>query len=292
MQRSIGKCLAGGWEHWWFLLGGNKSYSHPQMLETVKRGVEFGRETLASVQWKPADVAVFTSFDEYATSAGAHVQNLRHDLKVNLHAELLPRCGVAFDSYVLEDIADPRLPDYKIYFFPNAITVKPELRKRIKERVRCAGKTAIWAFASGYSDGNTNSVNLIHDLTGLTVAEHYPIPTGRYSRVFVAENDVTVDAEGWRSICFPIPDDASDLREAFRSAGAHVWLDSDDTFMAGRDFIMIHASSDGEKKIMLPCVCDVTEVFGQSSSLKAVKEITEHLKKGETRVYRMSGKGA
>ena len=292
MQRSIGKCLAGGWEHWWFLLGGNKSYSHPQMLETVKRGVELGRETLTSGKWKPADVAVFTSFDEYATSAGAHVQNLRHDLKVNLHAELLPRCGVTFDSYVLEDIADPRLPDYKIYFFPNAITVKPELRKKIKESVRRAGKTAIWAFAPGYSDGNTNSVDLINDLTGLKMTEYYPVPTGRYSRVFVAENDVTVDAEGWRSICFPIPDDASDLREAFRSAGAHVWLDSDDTFMAGRDFIMIHASSDGEKKIMLPCVCDVTEVFGRSSSLKAVKEITEHLKKGETRVYRMSGKGA
>jgi hypothetical protein len=211
---------------------------------------------------------------------------------VNLHAELLPRCGVTFDSYVLEDIADPRLPDYKIYFFSNAITVKPELREKIKERVRCAGNTAIWAFASGYSDGNTNSVDLINDLTGLKMAEYYPVPTGRYSRVFVAENDVTVDAEGWRSICFPIPDDASDLREAFRSAGAHVWLDSDDTFMAGREFIMIHASSDGEKKIMLPCVCDVTEVFGQSLSLKAVKEITEHLKKGETRVYRMSGKGA
>lgn len=289
MRRSIGKCLAGGWEHWWFLLGGNRSYSHPQMLETVKRGVELGRETLDTAQWKPADIAVFTSYGEYATSAGAHVQNLRHDLKVNMHAELLPRCGVTFDSYVLEDIADPRLPDYKIYFFPNAITVKPELRNKIKDCVRRAGKTAIWAYASGYSDGNTNSVDLIHDLTGLKMAEYYPVPTGRYSRVFVAEHDVTVDATGWRSVYFPIPDNPDGLREAFRSVGAHVWLDSDDTFIAGRDFVMIHASSDGEKKIILPRMCDVSEVFGLSSCRKGVKEITEFLKKGETRVYRMSG---
>ena len=37
-----------------------------------------------------------------------------------------------------------------------------------------------------------------------------------------------------------------------RRAGCHIYTDSDDVLYAGKNFICIHASTDGEKKIKLP----------------------------------------
>ena len=45
-----------------------------------------------------ADVAVFTRADEYATSMGCHT-NILFQHKFNLHVHMLPRTGVAYDSY-------------------------------------------------------------------------------------------------------------------------------------------------------------------------------------------------
>ena len=286
MRRTIGKCLAGGWENWWFLLGGNKTFSDPLMLETVRRGVDVERATLSSASWRPADVAVFTSFDDYATSAGCQSLELRTDLKMRVHTDLLPCCGIAFDSYVLEDIANPNLPDYRIYYFPNAMSVDTALRAKIKERVRRTGKTAIWSFAPGYYDGSTNSVELIADLTGLTLDEHYPVATGTYARTFTCQ-DPTVESNGWTSVYLSMPSCPEDLRNVFRAAGAHVWSSSSDVMAIGRGFVMIHASSDGEKEICLPARHDVVEIFGNSPERRDVATFTETLKKGETRVYQI-----
>lgn len=286
MRRTIGKCLAGGWENWWFLLGGNKTFSDPLMLETVRRGVDVERATLSSASWQPADVAVFTSFDDYATSAGCQSLELRTDLKMRVHTDLLPRCGIAFDSYVLEDIANPNLPDYRIYYFPNAMSVDTALRAKIKERVRQAGKTAIWSFAPGYYDGTTNSVELIADLTGLALNEHYPVASDTYARTFTCRNP-TVESDGWTSVYLSMPSCPDDLRKAFRAAGAHVWASSSDVMAIGRGFVMIHASSDGEKEIRLPERHDVVEIFGSSPERRDVANFTEMLKKGETRVYQI-----
>ena len=232
MRRSIGKCLAGGWENWWFLLGGNATFSHPEMMATVRTGVEEQRRSLHTA-WTPADVAVFTSPNEFATSVGAPDLDLRTALKVRMQTETLPSCGVTFDSYVLEDIADPRLPEYSVCFFPNAYTLTPALKAAIERCTNGPGKTAI----------------------------------------FIREGE-------------PVPDAAA-LREKFRAAGAHVWLDSGDILAAGRGYLMIHAASDGEKTIRLPNACDVHEIFGASPDRRNVSAITETLRKGETRVYRL-----
>jgi hypothetical protein len=53
---------------------------------------------------------------------------------------------------------------------------------------------------------------------------------------------------------------------------------------------MVHAASDGEKKIKLPAKRDCEEIFGASPAAKGVREIAVKMKRGETRVWRMSVK--
>ena len=299
MRRSIGKSLAGGWENWWFLLGGNRTFSAPEMMATIRRGVELSRESFET-PWRPAEVAVFTSLDEYATSNAGENVNRRTQYfnegsfgsvcKNDFHFEQLPRSGVPFDSYELADIANPRLPDYRVYVFPNAFTLTEEQRRTIKRRVRRAGKTAVWVYAPGYYRNGCGNAANVSDLTGLEIAEKYPVADGPWTRQFAAKESVRTFDDGSRSVFFALPPKADELREAFRGAGAHVWLETPDTLAAGRGFVMIHAGSDGEKVVQLPAGVDVTEVFGERSPQKGVREIRERLKLGETRLYRVRNK--
>ena len=82
------------------------------------------------------------------------------------------------------------------------------------------------------------------------------------------------------------------MRNALRDAGAHIWIDSNDVLTAGRGYVMLHASSDGEKKVCLPVKSDVSEIFGASPPRKSVSMISETLKLGETRVWKIAPNGS
>ena len=108
------------------------------------------------------------------------------------------------------------------------------------------------------------------------------------SWVLEPKGDAAVGRDGARSVFLSLPPDAAVLRKAFREAGAHVWIDTDDVVAAGRGYLMVHAASDGEKRIRLPRKCDVREIFGASRPRTGVCEIVEGMKLGETRVFRIS----
>lgn len=288
IRRSIGNCLAGGWENWWFLLGGNQTYSAPEMMEAIRIGAVEEKRTLASAKWTPAEVAVFTSADEYATSQKTVNHAFRRECKIRPHTEILPVTGVPFDSYELSDVENPHLPEYKVYLFLNAFTLSEERRERIKTLVRRTGKTAVWVHAPGYYRVGTGSVSNVVDLTGIRLDETYPVAEGICSRRFAATDGNVVENDGARSVYFPLPPSAAELREAFRAAGAHVWLETQDVLAVGRGYVMLHAAADGAKRIRLPNASDAVEIFGENAPLTNVKEIAFDLRLGQTRVFRIS----
>ena len=291
IRRSIGKNLAGGWENWYFLLGGNETYSDPCMMDSIRIGAEEARKTLESATWKPAEVAVFTAADEYATSYGSHLYvpsfTFQDWCTGELHKETLPKCGVPFDSYELSDIADPRLPEYKVYLFPNAFTLSADMRERIKARVRRPGRTAIWVFAPGYYGLGDGSAAAVSELTGVQVEVRKSDAGRHYVKTLAAVGDAVCERDGWRSVFMSRPPDAASLREAFRAAGAHVWLESEDVLAVGRGYVMLHASSSGRKTVHLPECGDVHEIFGGAPAFSGVAEIFETMRRGETRVWRI-----
>ena len=259
LRRTIGNVLTGGHENWWFLIGGNRSYDHPMLMDTIRRGAEVGRETLTAARWRPAEVAVFTSAGEYATSAAAEDLNLCDTLKMDFNEEVLPACGVPFDAYELGDIENPRLPDYKVYVFPNAFTLTETQRAKIRELVGRPGKSAVWLGRPGYYRGESSSFENVAALTN-----------------------------GLNGVVFPEEPTAAVLREALRTAGTHVWIETPDVLAAGRGFLMVHAASAGVKRIRLPETSDLVEIFGASCERRGVRGFDEPMKHGETRVWRMT----
>jgi hypothetical protein len=259
LRRSAGKMLAGGWQNWWFLLSGNHCYDHPRLMSVICRAAQLQRESLRRDKWKPAEVAVFTSAGEYLSSTMAMRIEPCDTLKTDFHEFTLPACGAPFDSYELSDLLHPKMPEYKVYIFPNALTLTEPIRAKMRSLAMDPNKKVLWFRAPGYYRGSTQGIENVHALTN-----------------------------GTRGVFFANAPKSDVLRETIRSAGAHIWIDTPDVIAQGRGFLAVHASADGEKILRLPQRCNVQEVFGSSPERSGATEIREYLKRGQTRVWRMT----
>lgn len=141
IRRIIGRNLAQGTGLWWFLIAGNKTFDAPEIMASIRAGVKEAGRTLRTVRPRMTDVAIFTKADEYATSLACHSLTL-YEYRYRLHTGLLPRAGVAYDSYELSDIADPRVGDYAVYVLPNAFSPSNEEKAAIA-RLEAAGKRIV-----------------------------------------------------------------------------------------------------------------------------------------------------
>ncbi|MBM3477352.1 MAG: hypothetical protein FJX75_29130, partial [Armatimonadetes bacterium] len=80
---------------------------------------------------------------------------LKPDQRLLLYITLEPmlnlyRSGAPFDLYVLSDLKDESLPDYRMYVFLNAYALDAETRAVIQRRTRRPGVAALWHWAPGY----------------------------------------------------------------------------------------------------------------------------------------------
>lgn len=250
-KRTIGYTLTEGWETWWFLLQGNMTFHDEALLAPIARGAAVAAEALESAPPRTeADVCVFRRAQELECGPRAFPKPANSLLYgMNLYTLDLPRCGVAYDVYVFEDVLSPELPDYKVYVFPEAKTMTDAERSAVERLTRRKGKTSVW---------------------------------------FNAERDEVVESpEGWRQVNLRQPPKFREIGRMFAEAGAHVWVGGGDIVCAGRGFLMVHAATSGEKRINLPRRADVTEIYGLAASRKNVLSFEERLNEGETRIYRL-----
>jgi hypothetical protein len=77
------------------------------------------------------------------------------------------------------------------------------------------------------------------------------------------------------------------LRAVARAAGAHVWLESDDVLIAGSDFVAVHASTEGQKELLLPAGVPATDLStGTVTPQRGRMAMT--MQQGETRLFRLT----
>lgn len=79
--------------------------------------------------------------------------------------------------------------------------------------------------------------------------------------------------------------DAWLIRELAKLAGCHVWVDSDDIVFAAKNYVAIHAATDGEKIIRLPEAAGVFDLYQGMVLNEKTSEIKIPMTKGETRLF-------
>lgn len=177
MQRDTAAAALHGDMLWWVGFGegtqGRASvpwYDDDSLLDALRQNNRVYQATAGANSTSAAEVAVFVNnADVYGLDAlTAH--SVLSSAQYNPIYFEFPKLGAPSDFYELEDIARPEMARYKVFVFLNAYNVSPALRESIKARVRVAGKTAVWLYAPGFSDGKQLSTDLIRDLTGFSVA--------------------------------------------------------------------------------------------------------------------------
>ena len=195
----------------------------------------------------------------------------------------LPRVGVAWDFYLLDDLVRADVPAHRAYLFLNAVMLDHAQRAAIRARLEREGATAIWVYASGLYGADCAGVERVGELTGFAVRRQ---PWGKplhvvdaqgarlagdqpeVDPVFVpdvagAEELGRIDATdfpglvrkrvgGWTSVFCSAPRLLPDtLRRLARDAGCHVYLDTGDALFVDNRFVCLHASESGDKVVHL-----------------------------------------
>ncbi|MCS7222152.1 MAG: beta-galactosidase [Anaerolineae bacterium] len=79
----------------------------------------------------------------------------------------LPKMGAPFDTYLLQDFIEGRLPPYKLYIFLNPFYLDRARREALKQELRRDGRVALWIYAPGYIQEEPSLANM-SDLTGFS----------------------------------------------------------------------------------------------------------------------------
>lgn len=322
LRRTVGYSLTRGTGLWYFLLAGNTTFHDQQIMADIAHMKAICDKAIKHDRSPAAEVAVF------ADEASMHLYDTKHPMAEMLGIQLLDelaRAGAPYDLYLLEDIANAALPDYRVYVFPNAFRQDARLHTAIKQKVQRNGATVLWTYAPGFANTAGGDVARMAELTGIRIdclpkgiaacslneTKHHPVtsalttpPTCAFSLApafSVVDEQATVLARNeacaglavrefpeWRSVYSLLAPDRELLLGVYRYAGVHVYCDTFDTVGASQDYLMIHSASAGPKTLRLPQKCDVTELISGRAVGKGIDVIHETLPKGETRIYRLA----
>ena len=82
---------------------------------------------------------------------------------------LLYRSGMPHRYYLLRDLADPRLPEYTVWVFPNAFRLNAEERALVRRKCMRNGNVVVFIYAPGIVDAQRVAVDNMAELLGFTL---------------------------------------------------------------------------------------------------------------------------
>ncbi len=318
--RSWGNAVTQGTTLWWLLLAGNSTFHDRDLIDDIARMSRYEQKAVTLDRSPVAEVAVFCD-DESILYVNAKQKDFH---AFNREArERLAHIGAPMDFYLLSDIDNPGMPDYKIYVFLNAYYMTPEKREAIQKKLAKNKAVAVWCHAPGYlSPSKGNSYSTMKELTGFTFEDTFKVSrramelteAGRkalpctasaakeeysLSPLFYIKPDKNDTVWGnignlpvlatrreafGTSIFTAVPPTAALLRDLCRDNGIHIYIDSGDVLRANATMVMVHASSAGVKKVNIPWKGAVKELIS-GKTFKRADRIEMPMTFGQTAIF-------
>ncbi len=167
LLRDFAYAFTKGFGMWYMeLLGG--TYTSPEIIRFLAQVRQVDDKYLAADKRSGADIAVVLDEDSYRYFGDGEVF-LTALVSAQKQWEL-NHLGAPYDTYLMHDLEDSALRDYKLYVFLNTFRVNAAERAAIHARLKRNRATAVWVYAPGYI-GDKLSTDGIRELTGLRVAE-------------------------------------------------------------------------------------------------------------------------
>ena len=193
-----------------------------------------------------AEIAVV--YDTYARGYS------RNNASLEAFLQSVARSGAAYEQFSLTDMDKLDPARYKAIVLLNVHSVSPALEKWKAQNRSVLYVSSAWEDTDG---------GKICPCTGGKVRVRK-----EYQEYFFSE--------------MPSP---QALREAFLTAGAHIYNFTDDIIYAYGKMVSIHAASDGEKRIFLSEKSKITDAYTREEMIPCDHFFDFSMKKGETRVF-------
>jgi hypothetical protein len=166
--RDYGYSMTKGFGLWWTdLHGGN--FQDEQIIDLLGRLRAIDENYLNADKRSNAEVAVI--LDEETFKYFGDGEPLFNALLTAQKQWHLGFIGAPWEPYLLTDIDNRDMKDFKVYLFLNTFRVTPEQKKAIHKKLAKNGAVAIWVYAPGYIQEDELSLKMMSDLTGINLKE-------------------------------------------------------------------------------------------------------------------------
>ncbi|MDF1515186.1 MAG: hypothetical protein P1S60_15360 [Anaerolineae bacterium] len=171
LKRNFAEVLTRGMGIWW--LGHNSHIDpvqEPAFGKLLKQFQDIGTFGLSLDRRPNAEIAVLLDDESF------YYESLNNDLDIPLIFQQrlwgLPKMGAPFDTYLLQDFLEKRIPPYKLYIFLNAFHLDSARRNKLNDVLKRDGNVALWIYAPGYIEDKP-SLKAMTELTGFTFGVGY-----------------------------------------------------------------------------------------------------------------------
>ena len=269
-------------------LTGN-SYRNLGLIETGKILLDAFKKDFAPKKVRKPEVALLYSIDSlpYLIEKNHPITNASsYLLRINTG-----KSGAMTDAYLLEDVLTPAFPfnQYKCFVVVNGFYLKKEIRKAIEEKLCKNGATVIFTPGAGIFKDNKLSSQGMKEVTGfefIKTNKKMPFEPVNLGNKPYVEKQYSNHRKIYTSSTQLTPEL---YRQIFRSAGVHIWMDSNDTINTNGVTAFIHVNNSGVKQVKLPFVVSkvIDIISGETIPLSLDKKSFKvNLKRYETRLYK------
>jgi len=276
----------------WFMDQQGGWYAHPMILDAFERMQRVGEQSMTRPRARASEVAVVASLRTafYVADRFSGLDQVS-DLLVNAQLAELSKCGAPFDMYLVSEVFEPGVPDYKAYVFLDTFFMSEEELARVGA-LRDAGKTLLFFYAPAFVSEEALSVSRMRDLLGMdvTIVGSIRLPNGAEQRPGFSVQGADRDMARSQNVfyCAAPPLAARLLRAVLREAGVHIYLDSDDPLMVGGGYLAVHAASRGQKVIRNSRPAEWVDVRTGAVLARRAAELQVEMSRGETLVLSLS----
>ena len=270
--REAAFAIANGCSYWWFDMWGGRDgfYDDPVLRARIAKLAEITRRHAGSLP-HPADEVLLISDpesichlnekDEKERAFGAYFRNA------------LSKTGVPFDVCTLSDLKVRDVSATKVFVCPATINITADKKALLESKVMVEGKTVIWCYAPGISDGSSLDVARVSKYAGVA---------------YGTEGVSVTDMGGWTSVYardykLYTPEK---LRDIIIKVGVSLWASRPTPIFANDRLIAVHAKEGGRITVHLPRrVARVVDLLTDKVVGKDVSSFDAEFSAPDTRLF-------
>ncbi|MBQ7176785.1 MAG: beta-galactosidase [Victivallales bacterium] len=166
IRRAYAYTIADDYGMWYICQFGLHGYHTNGIMEDSARMKKIADRAAANPGVNIAEVALVFDEKESVNYLSARDNDLFLDSCGFYLYRAAHSMGAPFKLYLMDDLDNPRMPDYKLYVFMNPWAISAEQREMIHKKLRRNQATAYWCYAPGYIKDKAFSLENMRELTG------------------------------------------------------------------------------------------------------------------------------